>query len=192
MYFFGLLGFSSAWYILLSSQVCCHLGSSSFGLYLFIGVHIVSKILSVISCVDLNDRITIMTKRRVGTIIVPPGVFVDRHEKIAVDFLAVSIGYDVTFLLPNRSKGAKTPDIEMNGLLWEIKSPKGKSPLTIENNLRLALLQSPNVVIDLRRMDGRIPTYKLLREVERQFELAKSIKRLIVITRQEERIDLER
>ena len=101
------------------------------------------------------------------------------------------IGYDITFLLPDRRKGAKTPDIAMNGLFWEIKSPKGKSPRTIENNLRLALLQSSNIILDLRRMDGRIPTYKLLREVERQFKLAKSIKHLI-ITRQEEHIYLER
>jgi hypothetical protein len=132
-----------------------------------------------------------MTRKRTGTIIVPPGVFIDKHEKVAVDFLATIIGYDITFLLPDRRKGAKTPDIAMNGLFWEIKSPKGKSPRTIENNLRLALLQSSNIILDLRRMDGRIPTYKLLREVERQFKLAKSIKHLI-ITRQEEHIYLER
>lgn len=101
-----------------------------------------------------------MTRRRIGIIVVPPGVFVDVHEKIAVDFLATQLGNDITFLKPNRSKGAKTPDIEMNGLRWEIKSPAGKSSRTLENNLRLALRQSPNIILDLRRMDGRIPTYK--------------------------------
>lgn len=116
----------------------------------------------------------------------------DIHEKLAVDFLAVKLGYDVTFLVPNRGKGAKTPDIEMNGLLWEIKSPKGKSSRTIENNLRAALRQSPNILLDLRRMDGRVPTARLLREAERQFSLTKSMERLIVITRQERHIDFER
>ena len=133
-----------------------------------------------------------MARKRIGTIIVPPGVFVTIHEKIAVDFLAAEAGYDVTFLVPNRSKGAKTPDIEMQDLPWEIKSPKGKSSRTIENNLRSALRQSQNIVLDLRRMDGRIPTEKLLSEVERQFSLAKSIKRLIVITRQDQHVDFER
>lgn len=133
-----------------------------------------------------------MTKRQVGTIVVPPGVFVDVHEKIAVDFLAVAIGHDVTFLVPSRRKGAKTPDIEMDGLLWEIKSPSGKSSRTIENNLRLALQQSAYIILDLRRMDGRIPAEKLLREVERQFNLSRSIKRIIAITRQEKHIDFER
>jgi len=114
------------------------------------------------------------------------------HEKIAVDFLASKIGHDVTFLVPDRRKGAKTPDIEMDGLRWEIKSPRGKSSRTIENNMRNALRQSPNIVLDLRRMDGRIPTKKLLREVERRFNDAKTIKHLIAITRQEKHIDFER
>lgn len=133
-----------------------------------------------------------MARKRIGIIVVPPGVFVDVHEKIAVDFLAAKLGNDVTFPIPDRRKGTKTPDIEMNGLRWEIKSPTGKSSRTIENNLRLALKQSPNIVLDLRRMDGRIPTHKHMREVEHQFTLAKSIKRLIVITREEKHIDFER
>lgn len=133
-----------------------------------------------------------MARKRIGIIIVPPGVFVDVHEKIAADFLAAKIGNDVTFLTTDRRKGTKTPDIEMNGLRWEIKSPTGKSSRTIENNLRLALLQSSNIILDLRRLDGRLPTHKHMREAERQFTLAKSIKRLIVITREEKHIDFER
>ena len=119
-------------------------------------------------------------------------MFVDKHEKIAVDFLATKIGYDITFLVPDRQKGAKTPDIEMNELLWEIKSPTGKSSRTIENNLRLALLQAANIILDLRRMDGRVPTHKLLKEAERRFMDTKKIKHLIVITRAETHIDFER
>ena len=133
-----------------------------------------------------------MPRKRIGLIVVPPGVFVDIHEKLAADFLAAKMGYDVTFLVPNRNKNAKTPDIEMNGLIWEIKSPKGKSSRTIENNLRLALQQSPNTVLDLRRMDGRVPTNKYLKEVERRFNDAKAIRHIIVITRQEVAIDLKR
>ena len=108
-----------------------------------------------------------MPRKRIGLIVVPPGVFVDIHEKLAADFLASKMSHDITFLVPNRRKGAKTPDIEMNGLRWEIKSPKGKSSRTIENNLRAALRQAPNIVLDLRRMDGRVPTARLLNEAER-------------------------
>lgn len=133
-----------------------------------------------------------MTRKRVGLIVTPPGVFVDIHEKLVADFLAANMGYDVTFLVPNRRTGAKTPDIEMNGLAWEIKSPKGKSSRTIENNLRLALQQSPNIVLDLRRMDGRVPTHKHLKEIERRFNDAKAIRHVMVITRQEVAIDFKR
>lgn len=133
-----------------------------------------------------------MPRKHVGLIVVPPGVFVDVHEKLAVDFLASQLGYDVTFLVPNRRKGVKTPDIVMNGLTWEIKCPKGKSSRTIENNLRLALKQSPYIIIDLRRMDGRIPTKKLLNEIDRRFNDAKLIKHIVAITRQEAVVDYKR
>lgn len=131
-------------------------------------------------------------RKQIGIIIVPPGVIVSVHEKRAVDFLAIERSANVTFLVPNRRKGQKTPDIEMGGLKWEIKSPKGKSPRTIENNLRLALEQSPYIIMDLRRMDGRIPTKKIVTETERQFNLSKSIKHIIVITRQEIIVDFKR
>lgn len=130
--------------------------------------------------------------KRIGTIIVPPGVFVDVHEKIAVDFLAIKLGSDITFLVPNRQRGQKTPDIEMNGLLWEIKSPRGKSSRTIENNLRSALRQSSYIIVDLRRMDGRIPTRNYIAEIERRFNDARTIKHIIVITRHEDTIDFKR
>ena len=115
-----------------------------------------------------------MSQKRIGTIVVPPGVILDAHEKRAADF------------------GQKTPDIEMSGLLWEIKVPKGKGSRTIENTLRQATKQSPNVILDLRRMDGRVPTKKFIAEVERQFTQNRSIKHAIVITRQETSIDFKR
>ena len=133
-----------------------------------------------------------MTRKQIGTIIVPPGVFIDVHEKMTADFLATKIGHNIAFLVPERRKGAKTPDIEMYGLHWEIKSPTGKSSRTIENNIRIAIKQSPNIVIDLRRMDGRIPTSKLLKEVSHRFNDAKYIKNIIVITRQDKHIDFKR
>jgi len=41
-------------------------------------------------------------------------------------------------------------------------------------------------------MDGRIPTKKLLNEIDRRFKDAKAIKRIIVITRQEVMVDYGR
>jgi len=133
-----------------------------------------------------------MTSNRIGTIIVPPGVILDAHEKRAADFLAVERGADITFIVPNRVIGQKTPDIQMSGLLWEIKVPKGKGSRTIENTLRQAAKQSQYVILDLRRMDGRVPTKRFVDEIERQFTQNRSIKHAIIITRQETSIDFKR
>jgi len=132
-----------------------------------------------------------MTKK-VGSILLPPGVFISKHEKLTADYLAEKLYKDVTFLVPDRRRGAKTPDILMDGVKWEIKCPKGRSSRTIENNLRAALKQSRNIVIDLRRMDGRIPTKRHINEISKQFEKSKIIKKLIVVTRDNENIDLSR
>lgn len=140
----------------------------------------------------LRDKIGNMAKKRIGTIVVPPGVFIDVHEKLTADFLAVQFGHDITFLSPNRHKAAKTADIEMLGSDWEIKSPKGKGSRTIENTLRDALKQSPYIVLDLRRMDGRVPTKRHMDKIRAEFNAVKRIKHIIVITRQEVAIDFKR
>lgn len=131
-------------------------------------------------------------KKKIGSIIVPPGVFIDRYEKMAADYLATHLGYDIEFLLPNRQRGARTPDITMDGKKWEIKNPRGKSSRTIENSLRQARKQSANIILDLRRTDGRIPTRKFLHEIKRQFGIDTSMKHILVITREERHIDFLR
>lgn len=71
------------------------------------------------------------------------------HELSAALILAAYFKADVVFLRP---ESRKTPDIEVDGTKWEIKSPKGNGKKTIENNLRAARKQSRNIVIDLRRI----------------------------------------
>ncbi len=70
------------------------------------------------------------------------------HELSAALILAKHFKTDVIFLRP---KHKKSPDISVRGIMWEIKSPKGNSKKTIENNLRTARKQSNNIVIDLAR-----------------------------------------
>ncbi|SRR6266536_2773663 len=70
------------------------------------------------------------------------------HELSAALILAYHFKADVIFLRPETKK---TPDIDVNGTKWEIKSPRGNGKKTIDNNLRAAHRQSRNVVLDLRR-----------------------------------------
>lgn len=71
------------------------------------------------------------------------------HELSAAVILAYHFKSDVVFLRPGRKK---TPDIDVKGVLWEIKSPRGNGKKTIDNNLRTARKQSHNIVLDLRRV----------------------------------------
>ncbi|MBQ7515010.1 MAG: hypothetical protein IJS96_01900 [Schwartzia sp.] len=46
---------------------------------------------------------------------------------------------------------AGTPDISIDGVLWEIKSPTGNSRHTMKHTLQKAAHQSNHVIVDLRR-----------------------------------------
>lgn len=63
-----------------------------------------------------------------------------KHFKCIVEFLQPRLGYKM-----------KTPDIVMNGVMWEIKSPTGYSKKnTIEYQFK-GFKQSRNLIIDGRR-----------------------------------------
>lgn len=70
------------------------------------------------------------------------------HELSAALILAAYFKTDVTFIRP---QSRKTSDIDVKGIRWEIKSPRGDGKRTIDNNLRAARKQSRNIVVDLRR-----------------------------------------
>lgn len=70
------------------------------------------------------------------------------HEMSAALLLAYHLKTNVIFLRPERKK---SPDIDVSGTKWEIKSPKGNGKKTIDNNLRTARKQSRHIVLDLRR-----------------------------------------
>lgn len=114
----------------------------------------------------------------------PNGMIVSEREYRVATLLAQS-GDDVCFI-PTRI--IKTPDIFYLNLEWEIKSPIGSSSRTLENNLRNAAKQSPNVIIDLGRI--KIPESTCLREIKRQKEIIRQIKRIIIVTKDEKIIKL--
>lgn len=124
-----------------------------------------------------------------GKTIIPFGVFVEQHE-LDVAKVLNKLGKDVEFILPSRVKFSRTPDIKMDGMLWEIKSPKGSSSRTIENNLRCALRQSKNIIIDLRRI--KIDETKAISQIIKQFKYSKLIRKIIIIKQNKEILDISR
>ena len=121
--------------------------------------------------------------------ITPNGVVLHTHENATVVFLTEQ-GFDVELLPPVQRKGARTPDIRMNGVEWEIKCPTGKSANTIKRAFKTALRQSKHIIFDLRgsKMADSVNTAKL----EKEFNDIKSAKRLLVITKKRELLDFHK
>jgi hypothetical protein len=126
---------------------------------------------------------------KTGKTIIPPSVLPERHELQAASLFA-SLGYDIEFLIPNRSKGIRTPDIKMNGILWEIKSPSGNSKYTLQHAFKNALKQSVNIIFDLRLM--KAPEEKSITKLKNLFTASKNIKRLLIITKSLKLLDFKK
>lgn len=109
----------------------------------------------------------------ISNLLTPP----EKHELMAAKYFA-DLGKDVTFIRPSNVPDAHRPDILMDGIEWEIKSPEGKSKRVIEKNYHKAALQSKNIIFDLRRIN--VPEKLCLTQLEREF-VDKHSKRLLVI-----------
>ena len=102
----------------------------------------------------------------------------EQHEFEVAKFFA-ALGKTVKFLRPSQIPKTHTPDILMDGLEWEIKSPTGSSKRTIESNFRQAVKQSHYIIFDLRRI--KVPEKQCLVQLEREFAMRQYVKRLLVI-----------
>lgn len=71
--------------------------------------------------------------RKKGGVVVPIGAYPEDHERETAHFLA-NLGHDVTFLVASRTKGVKTADIMMDGVLWEMKRLKRLGKHTVEHS----------------------------------------------------------
>lgn len=107
------------------------------------------------------------------------------HELSAALLLAYHFKSDVTFLRPQTDR---TPDIDVKGTRWEIKSPKGNGKKTIENNLRNAHEQSHNVVIDLRRL--KMHQSKANARMRHFLSRGHKFKRVIIITKSNKIVEI--
>ncbi len=125
-----------------------------------------------------------ITRKKIGNITVPKGAIALPHELVVATILSWT-GDDVKFL-PVRT--VKTADILFRGQEWEIKSPIGKSSRTIENNMRAALKQAHNVVIDLSRI--KQDENRAIKEIKHQYKLLKGANKIIIITKLKKLIEL--
>ena len=116
-------------------------------------------------------------KNKTGKII-PNGVSLEKHENDIVVFFT-NHGKTIELIPPSNTPGAKTPDILMDGIYWEMKSSIGGSLKTLEHTIDRATKQSENIIVDIRL--SKIPKDKIEAYLMRLFKSRRSIQRMIVI-----------
>ncbi len=114
------------------------------------------------------------------------GVHLENHEYATVKLLLMS-GHNIELIPSSQVKGMRTPDISIDGVLWEIKSPTGNSRHTMKHTLQNAAHQSNHVIVDLRRC--KMPQNIAVKELEHHFNLSRRIRRMKIITADEKIID---
>lgn len=118
-----------------------------------------------------------------GNITVPDGLTVAPHEMDTAERLA-SAGMTVRFRPVDKTPGAKNPDIDLAGPgggegAWEMKSPKGSTENTIDNQFKRAKKQSSRMVLDLARCG--LPDDDAIAQATRRFNSQSAIKEMIII-----------
>ena len=124
-----------------------------------------------------------------GKTITPYGANPEPHE-LETAKVFNKLGKDVTFIPPVYSKGVRTPDIEMDGIFWEIKSPIGNSNKTMKHSFKAALKQSRNIIFDLRRT--KISDKECLSKLAREYRASKDAMRLLVILKKQKIVDIKK
>jgi len=124
-------------------------------------------------------------KKVIANIIIPSDVdrLPELHEIDIAWILAKHFNCEVVFLRRLQGFKRKTPDIQMMGVLWEIKSPIGKSKNTVRHQIERAVKQSKNLIIDNRR--SKISDKIFNKQIQKEFDERHFIKRIIVIDKSE-------
>ena len=117
------------------------------------------------------------------------GVHLQEHEWNTIELL-LNFGYNIELVKPSDIKDMHQPDIIINNIYWEIKSPQGKAKNTIRHNIKRAEKQSNNVIIDLQRCG--FTDEQAIREIKRIFSISKRVKRLMIITKKKEILDFSK
>ena len=125
-----------------------------------------------------------MKKRQV---IIPASItpIPEQYEITAASLLSRFFKADVEFV---KRSGHKTPDFRINNTYWELKSPTGSGKHNVQHQLQTASLQSPNIIFDSRR--SKLHQSKIKHEAAHQFKIIKRAKRLILITKKGEILEI--
>ena len=130
-----------------------------------------------------------MQKSKSGKIIIPPNTNIWPHEIATAQALAAS-GFTIQFIRKSNREREYSADCYINGEKWELKSPKASHLRTIRKNIKIARRQSEQIVIDSIRIK-RIPDFAIRREVIKQTQEIKYIKKLLYVSKNREIVKIK-
>lgn len=128
-----------------------------------------------------------VARKKIGKLTIPPDTFPEKHEIIVANVF-IKLGYDVTFLKPSIGYKAKTPDIRMRGLDWEIKSPAGHTRHTISRHIKFATKQSRNIILDATRT--KLEDELVERQLRKDMAEHRSIRYVILVMKDLRAVDI--
>ena len=114
------------------------------------------------------------------------GVKIEPHEESTARFLT-KYGFIIDVIRPVNTPKVHNPDFLINGVIWEAKSPEGKSNNTIERKFHEASSQASNFILDLRRI--KRPAKKSENEALKEFKKSSRIKHMMLITKDRKLLD---
>lgn len=123
-----------------------------------------------------------------GKVIIPASVSPWDHELKTAHALAQH-GFIVEFVAVSNNHKAKTADVVIDGVLYEIKSPKTDKLSAVERNLKRATKQSGNIIIDSRRM-SKLHDATVQKFLAQKLKQQKTIKKILFVNRKHEVIDI--
>jgi hypothetical protein len=118
--------------------------------------------------------------RKVGKIIIPSNMKPrpEQHEIHVASILAKYFKTDIEFI---PRSNMPTPDLLINGVMWELKSPTGTGKNNVQRQLQEARRQSSNIIIDATR--SKMHTSRIKRQAEYQFKVIRPIKQLLFVSK---------
>ena len=125
-----------------------------------------------------------VTKQK-GRVVIPADANPWPHEVRVAKILALA-GHSVEFI---PEANLKTPDIHLDGTMYEIKSPITNNPKKIVRNVKRALEKCPNVIIDSSRVKG-LRDDAIRRTLKNKVKDLAGLKNLIFINKRGQIVDI--
>ena len=120
-----------------------------------------------------------------GRVIIPADANPWPHEVQVAKILALA-GHSIEFI---PEANLKTPDIYLDGTMYEIKSPITNNPKKITRNVKRALEKCPNVIIDSSRVKG-LRDDAIQRTLKNKVKDLSGLKKLIFVNKRGQIIDI--